>query len=331
MLITAVTFKGFTQISKYENKARIAFYNVENLFDNEADTIINYNQYNPHGDHNWTYYRYQKKLIHLYKVIVAMGNKQLPSVIGLAEIENGKVLNDLLKLTPLKYANYKIIHYESADHRGIDVALLYDLKILKILFSEPIHITNKSGKLMSTRDILYVKGIIDADTIHFFINHWPSPYGGLMKTEPKRRLVATILGGKIDSVFKTNKNAKIIVMGDFNEDKNGKAIAHLLNITGKNNLVSLNYQSLYGNSKGSIKHKQKWVLFDRFLLSESLANKKKMPFVKHKTFYIFDEEFLLKQDYKYGGWKTNRTYNGFKYNGGFSDHLPIFLDIYFTK
>ena len=328
ILLITIKFEGFSQLITDEKKARIVFYNVENLFDNEVDTIIDYNQYNPHGDHIWTYYRYQKKLIHLYKVLVAMGQKHLPALVGLAEVENGKVLNDLLNLTPLKYSDYKIIHYESGDHRGIDVALLYNKEIFKILFSEPIHIKNDNGKLMATRDILYVKGILAADTIHFFVNHWPSPYGGLMKTEPKRRLAATILGRKIDSVFNINKDAKVIVMGDFNEGENGKAIAHLVNITGKKNLLPINYQPLYRKSEGSIKHKQKWFLFDRFLLSASLVNKKKMPFVKGKTFYIFDEGFLLKKDEKYGGWKTNRTYNGFKYNGGFSDHLPVFIDLY---
>ena len=307
---------------------RVAFYNVENFFDPIKDTTTSYNEFNPGGDHHWNFSRYRKKEQNIYKVLAAMGGWRGLSIIGLAEIENRKVLSDLIQNTPLHLENYRIIHYDSPDFRGIDVALMYRPKDFTPYFSKPIHIFDPEDSSFRTRDILYVKGLLLNDTVHLFINHWTSRYGGLMKTIPKRILEAKILMHEVDSIYKRNHDAKIIIMGDFNENTNDQAVKILVKkLKDSCVLERISSSPFYGNAKGTIKSGPEWSTFDQLYISKNVNVKGSGLFVKDKSFHIFDAGFLLEKDEKNLGYKPNRSFVGFKYHGGFSDHLPVFFDI----
>lgn len=316
------------QNSGHQTLVRIAFYNVENFFDAEQDSTIPYTQFNPGGDHHWNIVRYLRKQHNIYKVLAAMGAWKGLSLIGLAEIENQKTLSDLIKNTPFKNESYQIIHYDSPDKRGIDVGLLYRPKDFKPLFSKPVHVFDPLDSNFFTRDILYVKGILLSDTVHIFINHWTSRYGGLMQTIPKRLLAAKRLIYQVDSICKTDPRAKILVIGDFNENPGDPAVKTLTDsLNNPFPLVKVNAYALFGNARGTIKSGPAWKEFDQLYISKSLTGRNAQLFVKAKSFHIFDAKFLLEKDEKNLGFKPNRSYLGFKYHGGFSDHLPVFFDV----
>jgi hypothetical protein len=328
-LCMLLSFSGLEAQNKSQTSTyRIAFYNTENFFDTEKDTTRSYNQFDRGSDHNWNLARYHQKEQHIYKVLAAMGGWKGLSIIGLAEIENEKVLSDLIENTPLHLENYRIIHFDSPDFRGIDVALLYRPKDFSPLFSAPIRISDPSDKKFRTRDILYVKGLLLNDTVHLFINHWTSRYGGLMQTLPKRKLEANILMHHVDSIFEINPKAKIIVMGDFNENPDDQSVKLLTKVYSDScSLIRLTPSSLFGNAKGTLKSGTRWSQFDQVYISKNVNIKCAHLFVKAKSFHIFDAGFLLEKDEKNLGSKPNRSYVGFKYHGGYSDHLPIFFDV----
>lgn len=318
------------QAQKHEQVStfRIAFYNVENFFDPVKDTTTSYNEFNTGGDHHWNFTRYRTKEQHIYKALAAMGGWKGLSIIGLAEIENRKVLSDLIRYTPLHRENYRIIHYDSPDFRGIDVALLYRPKDFKPLFSKPIRISDPSDPKFRTRDILYVKGLLLKDTVHLFINHWTSRYGGLMRTLPKRILEAQILLHQADSIYRLNHHAHIIVLGDFNENSGDQGVMILTKqLPDAFSLVGIQPSPLFGNAKGTLKSGTEWDIFDQLYVSKNVNIKGSALFVKEKSFHIFDAGFLLEKDEKNLGYKPDRSYVGFKYHGGYSDHLPIFFDL----
>ncbi len=310
-----------------EPDARIAFYNAENFFDATPDSTINYSEFNPDGTRHWTKQRYKHKLQHIYKVVAALGQWKGLAIMGFSEIENRNVLHDLTQNTPLKSFHYKIIHYDSPDKRGIDVGLIYQPALFKPLFSKAIPVTNPNDSLFRTRDILYVKGLLMNDTLHLFINHWPSRYSGLLNTQPKRLQAARTLKVYLDSICKHQPNAEILVIGDMNENPDDKAIQSLIHNTDTCKLTALEARPVFGLAKGSIKSKAQWAVFDQMLVNKSFTKNQGALYVQGKSFYIFDAQFLLEQDVKNMGLKPNRSFVGFKYHGGFSDHLPVYVDI----
>ncbi len=310
---------------------RMGFYNAENYFDPYPDTTCQYNEFTPSGARHWTVQRYRTKRQHIFKVITAMGGWHGVDVMAFAEIENRFVLEDLLKSTPLKTENYGIIHYESPDHRGIDVGLIYRRNRFYPLYSKAIHVTGPSGTSLKTRDILYVKALAGADTLHLFINHWPSRYGGLMATVSKRILVAKILKHVIDSVCRHVPDAFILVMGDFNETLSDKGIQLLLQQRDSCQMRALSPHFDNGRARGTIFGKTGWEIFDRVLCSKNMLAPHAPLFVIDESFHIFDAPFLLENDKNNMGWRPNRTYTGFTWHGGFSDHLPVYVDIRIRK
>jgi predicted extracellular nuclease len=309
------------------NSYRIAFYNAENYFDPFVDSTSNYNEYTPDSERYWSEKRYHTKRDHIYKVIAALGGWNWPSVVGFAEIENRFILEDLIRNTPLKNANYSILHYESSDHRGIDVGMIYNKKEVRILYSRAIGLYNDKAEKLATRDILYAKILIKNDTLHLFFNHWPSRYGGMLQSEPLRILAASTLKHVTDSVCTAEGDPNILIMGDFNDDPEDESIRIL---TSSSNLIQLiDLQRIPDGYpvKGTLKYQSDWNAFDQVIVSGSLFYGKKSLSVKNGKAYIFSQMFLLEQDEKYLGMKPKRTYNGFKYNGGFSDHLPVYVDI----
>lgn len=310
---------------------RIGFYNAENYFDTHIDTTINYNEFNPGGDRSWSVSRYNTKRRHIFKVITAMGAWHGMDIMAFAEIENQFVLEDLLENSPLGNKKYGIIHYESPDHRGIDVGLIFRKASFHPIFSRAIHVHDSADNNLRTRDILYVKGTIGDDTLNLFINHWPSRYGGLMATVSKRLLAAKFLCKVIDSLCQKQPRAYILILGDFNESITDRGLQWVIQQKSPCAITALPAYPKNGLAKGSIKSSSGWSIFDRILCSKNLLENNAPLLVVGKSFHIFDAPFLLEKDEKNMGLKPNRTYNGFSYHGGFSDHLPVYVDITFQK
>ena len=308
----------------------IAFYNVENLFDTEKDSIGNDGAFTPSGSYRWTKGRYIKKVNNIAKVFLAIHGWNPPDIIGLAEVENEKVLKQLCYYSPLKKYDYHYVHYDSPEPRGIDVALLYRADKIKITESFPIPIIFPFEPQSKNRDILYVKALIENDiTLHLFVNHWTSRYGGHAATIPKRNYYATVLRQFVDSLLNIDENANIIIMGDFNDYPTDESISEILGAAnmakpGTHQIYNLMYSYLQSN-KGTHKNEAFWGCLDQFMVNSNLLAEKGTCYILDNTAYIFDVDFLLIPDEKYGGVKNFRTYLGFRYQGGYSDHLPIYM------
>ena len=333
LLFSLLPFPLFSQSDT--TRFCIAFYNVENLFDPEKDPEKNDDAFTPAGFYHWTYKRFYKKLNDIAKVLLAINAWKPPDIVGLAEIENANVLQKLCYATGLKAYHYRYVHYDSPDTRGIDVALLYRKDRIQIIESYPVPVVFPFESRSKNRDILYAKALImgdtlilmTPDTLHLFVNHWTSRFGGYGATIPKRNYYAQILRRQVDSLLFINSNAYIIIMGDFNDYPTDESMAK--------HLQAKNYehepaQTLFNlmfplaeKNRGTHKSQEFWGCLDQFIVSKSLLNNENRWQVENREAVIFDAPFLFILDEKYGGVKTFRTYLGPKYFGGYSDHLPI--------
>jgi hypothetical protein len=314
-----------------DNTIRVMFYNVENLFDPREDSITSDEEYQPTGMRGWTSSRLKQKQINISKVVLAVGGWDPPDLIGFCEVENFRVLYGLTNYTPLKNFGYKIIHFESPDPRGIDVAMLYRPQKFRVLQSYSIRIRFPFDTSSRTRDILFVKGIAcKRDTINIFVNHWPSKYGGAMATIPKRNYVASVMRTLSDSIMAVNPDANILIMGDLNESPYEEGVSTVLRA--KMDSVNLQPDDLYNMlagaglawNRGTIKFHETWEAIDHMIVS--------LPMLSHTTpngMHIFEAPFLFQDDEAWFGKKPFRTYYGAKYIGGFSDHLPVYTDFKF--
>ncbi len=300
----------------------ILFYNVENLFDCYNDSLTNDEEFLPDGDRHWSFYRYNIKVNKIAKVILASNQWDLPVLVGLCEVENKTVLNRLVWETGLSEQGYRFIHHESPDRRGVDVVLLYRKDKFEIISERAIPVT-LSEKNFFTRDILYVKGIaFGEDTLHIFVCHFPSKYGGAMHSEWKRVYVAGKLREVCDSLFSVSKDCSIVVMGDLNESPQSEAVYNSLRARGENSgadLINLAYSYKSDGVGGTIKYRGAWDIFDQIIVSKPLLNE---PF-ETEGMSVVNLPFLLEPDKSYSGVKPFRTYLGPQYHGGFSDHLPV--------
>lgn len=314
---------------------RIMFYNVENLFDTENDSLTNDDEFMPNGSRYWNKSRYYKKVNRIFQVAAAVGEWQKVSFIGLCEIENRKTLNKLIYNTPLSALEMSAVHKESPDRRGIDVALLYRKEIAKLLYSEFIKVDLPTEMFFTTRDILYAKFLVEkTDTIHMFVNHWPSRRGGEMKSRYKRVRAASILRSKTDSIFSVNSGSKIVIMGDFNDEPSDVSLSETLNTKIPDYIFSdttLYNLSVKQNGLGTHKYRGVWSILDQIIVSGSLLNADKGYKVSKLGFNIFSYNYLLEKDERYTGTKPKSTYSGYRYNDGFSDHLPVFIDLYIKQ
>jgi predicted extracellular nuclease len=311
-----------------ENRYRIMFYNVENLFDIYNDSLTADDDFTPAGKLHWTSGRFRDKVNKISKVITAAGEWQAPDVIGLCEVENLFVLNRLIYDTPLAEKGYQVIHHDSPDERGIDVALLYRNKRIRIVKSSFIPV--KYNDLI-TRDILKVIAIMDSDTITLFVNHWPSRSAGQLETDDYRMAAAKTLRNAVDSVFRVNSSAKIIIMGDFNDEPvdeslvNGLRAIHPVKTGRSAELINLSVAP-GGMVKGTLKYQGNWNLFDQIIVSGGLITGKGLK-TNEDAYHVFYVQAMLETDATYNGVKPFRTYQGFRYAGGYSDHLPVYIDI----
>lgn len=302
----------------------VAFYNLENLFDVYDDELTNDNDFLPDSAKRWTPKRYHNKLRKLGLAISNIGKDKtdnIPALIGLAEVENNLVLDDLLASKHLNDFAYDYVHFDSPDERGIDVALLYDTSVFEVEVSEvfPVNIYDNDGSIDYTRDILLVTGFLNSEQIHIIINHWPSRHDGEMETEPKRLLAAKKASEIIQLIKTADSDAKIIIMGDFNDDPFSNSIKQLVNSSDLYNPM----KTLLSNDSGTTKHYDEWNLFDQILFStnffETASGK-----LSFDSAALFDQEFLKQFRGPFKG-APFRTYVGKKYKGGYSDHFPVYI------
>jgi len=318
---------------------RIMFYNCENFFDIYDDSLKLDDEFTSDGEKHWSWNKYQEKLGHITRVITSVGGWDPPEIVGLCEVENHFVLEDLTQNSPLKVFNYKIIHYESPDNRGIDVALLYIPSKFKPLVTKKVPVvypTDMGGR--PTRDILYVKGqTTKKDTLHIFVNHWPSRWGGMLETEDKRMYVASVLRNQVDSIFKTDMYAKIIIMGDLNDFPTNKSLTESLNALHEfdnikpNELYNLSYYLQEVKGVFSHRYQGESGILDQMVVSGALLNTNADIYTTKDNAHIYNADFLLEKDDYNVGYKPFRTYIGYTYHGGYSDHLPAYLDLFYKK
>ena len=283
---------------------RIVSYNVENLFDTKHDTLKNDSSFLPEGMHHWTYRRYQTKIDRIAQVLVNIGGWESVPLVGLCEVENARCLRNLCY--KLRRFHYKYVHYDSPDERGVDVALLYDSTRLSILHSRALSLSLEGDY---TRDILYVSALYEQrDTVHVMMCHLPSQLGGAANTDWKRQRVKSLIQSQIDSILLLQPSANIVVMGDMNTSAQD-------DLTGMVNLM-IPIQKM---GQGTHKYQGIWTCLDQFYVSQSIASK--------ATTTIFSPWWLLEEDTKHLDYQPKRTYVGYRYHNGYSDHLPIILHI----
>lgn len=341
----------------------VMFWNVENYFDPFDSGVAADEAFTPRGEKFWNWKKFEKKRDDLAKTILLVGEEYgvFPALVGLCEVENWFVLNRLVNHTPLARVGYKIIHKDSPDPRGIDVALLYNPNVFRVLGVKFIPLRmGTADSILPSRLILYARGVVnDLDTLHCFVNHWPSKLGGEKRSLPRRMLASGTLKMHTDSILRRNRQANILLMGDFN-DRPGSL--PLKNLVGLDNLAEPFGQKRRRElapegrgrpefSAGTHKYKGRWELIDQFLVSESLAPERagkqestegsegvevsdgrpagfRWMYCKGESMQIFRHPFLLQRDKIYLGDELRKTLSGPRYLGGVSDHLPIVLKIF---
>ena len=282
---------------------RIVIYNVENLFHPEHDSLKDDIEWTEEGERRWSYTRYYRKEENIARVLTNIGEWDGVDIAGLCEVENALVVKRLCYT--LRRNEYDFVHYDSPDRRGIDVALIYKKARIDTLCTRAIRVSDQE---LITRDILYVCARVDKkDTLHLLVCHMPSQRDGAAESEWKRTIAKSVLQTAVDSVFASDSSAKIIVMGDMN-------CAPQEDIQGLTNRMT----GLEREGRGTHKHEGRWTCLDQFYTS---ANLDSLSVVR-----IYDAEWIQEPDEQFLGLKPKRTYHGFNYQNGYSDHLPILLE-----
>lgn len=309
----------------------LAFYNVENLFDTLNDSLTDDDDRTPDGKDNWTPERYQVKLQHIARVLSGIGAdeaRRLPDLIGLCEIENRAVLQDLLAQEELKGGGYGIVHYESPDARGIDVALLYKKASFTVLESQRrrLRLLDERNNGRATRDQLLVFGYLDGEALYISVNHWPSRSGGQLKSEPYRRQAAALQRSILDSLLRADPGARFISMGDYNDDPTDLSLKYGLGAMPSPDSLPAHLlynpmEALYAAGTGTLAYRDSWSLFDQILVNGNwFPHNGRYAFWKAR---VYHPDFLKTQNGPYTGYPF-RTYAGGTYQGGYSDHFPVY-------
>jgi len=331
-LLSSVSHTYAMQPSNRYQVRTVAFYNVENLFDCTDDLTTRDDDRTPNGKDQWTEPRYHLKLEHIAHVLSQIGTSitgSTPDLIGLCEIENRAVLNDLIKKDKLLYANYGIIHLDSPDERGIDVALLYKKSafIPSDFKSHRLLIFNAEGYRDFTRDQLVVTGFLDGEKLSLIINHWPSRSGGVTKSSILRIAAAQLNKRIIDSLMQWDSTAKIISMGDLNDNPRDPSLKKVLRTTFRAQTTDTFHlfnpmERLFKKGVGSLAYRDQWHLFDQILVNNNLTPSQTQGYRLWQA-QVFAPKFLTTRKGRYKGYPF-RTYAGGTYTGGYSDHFPVF-------
>ena len=331
--MTAIAVLVCVTASAQEKVFPIVYYNVENFFDTVRDTTINDVDFTPDGQKKWNDAKYAKKLNNLQRVFysIAQAAHTFPTIIGISEVENRKVVDDIASTEKLLPANYQIVHYDSPDRRGIDVALLYRPDQFHFIESKAFPVKVEDMPDFHTRDVLMVMGEIENERFAFFVNHWPSRGGGQERSEPLRCRAAEVARHAIDSIQNVYPDIKIVLMGDLNDDPINKSVHDVLGATGKikevkeNGLFNPMWQMLK-DGYGTLGYRDKWNIFDNMVVNENLLNNGTIRLKKSGKYYahIFNKSFLVQKKGQFKNYPF-RTFSGNNFQGGFSDHFPVYL------
>ncbi|MCB0610592.1 MAG: endonuclease/exonuclease/phosphatase family protein [Lewinella sp.] len=324
--------EGISQKQQYR-VGIVGFYNLENLFDTDNDPNINDEEFTPDGLRKWTPELYADKLGNLSQVISELGTEISPdgvAILGVSEIENRKVLEDLVKQPKIAARNYQIVQFDSPDMRGIDVGLLYQPKYFKVTASRaiPLMIYDDSGERIRTRDILFVSGELDGEPLHVLVNHWPSRRGGEAASQPLRNAGAMVCKQVVDSLINADPSAKVMIMGDLNDDPTSPSVRKVLAAKGKIKDVRSKglfnpMFDLYKKGIGTLAYQDAWNLFDQIILSKGLIS----PRVGGYQYFqvkIHNPAYLFQKSGHFKGYPF-RTFDGDVYAGGYSDHFPVYV------
>jgi hypothetical protein len=311
----------------------IGFYNLENLYDTIDHPSVNDEEFTPKGKRHYGTAIFRDKLGKLATVIAGMGTEYSsrgPVLLGVAELENDTVLQYLVQHPLIRERNYHIVHAPSKDARGIDVAMLYQPDQFFPLGADKLYVPlpGASKDAYHTRDILYVKGLLQQDTVHIYVNHWPSRRGGKKRSEQARMKAAGVCRRHMDSLLRESPGAKLILMGDLNDDPTDRSIREVLKSHGNKALVAANelynpWVQFYERGIGTLAHNDAWGLFDQILLSRSWLHAHKTGLRLYSA-HIYDQPFMRETTGRYRGYPM-RTWDGFRYRGGYSDHFPVYL------
>lgn len=325
----------FCQISFAQDKkmkiASVAFYNLENLYDVSNDPNKDDDEFTPQGKNNWTTERYNAKLKNMSEVIAKLGTELIkggPTLMGLSEVENKQVVLDLVNQPALAPSGYDVVHYDSPDRRGVDVAFIYQKKRFIVTASRAVPLYYPEEKDFASRDQIVVSGLLDGEPVNVIVNHWPSRRGGEKKSNPKRIAAAELCKYISDSLRKANPLAKIIIMGDLNDDPVDESVYKNLKARGKKEEVADGeffnpMWKLFKEGIGSLAYKDSWNLFDQIIVSKPLLGDDKSTY-KYQKVRVFNEKFLTQKEGNFEGYPF-RTYVGDVWQGGYSDHFPVYI------
>ncbi|HDR88734.1 MAG TPA: hypothetical protein ENN63_03790 [Bacteroidetes bacterium] len=331
ILFLPVGFTGtFTEGKAQQSHIfQVAFYNVENLFDTRDDPYPGDDAFTPGGANRWEEERYRKKISDIARVISEMDTSGLPAVVGLCEVENRKVLKDMIAEPLLASGNYGIVHHDGPDFRGIDVAMIYRKDLFEVAEERTIPVLFPFDTI-TTRNILYVKGLAaQTDTLHLFINHWSSRSEGQRQTERRRIYSAVTLRRAVDSVMNYQPTTRILIMGDFNDEPTNTSLHTALNANNKRvnasvrELYNLMYDMHNFEGEGTYNYRGEWNMLDQIIVSRSLLDATEGIKATIDGGKIYRAEWMMFDHPQYGT-APNRTYGGSRYYGGISDHLPVY-------
>lgn len=354
VLLCFVCFVITNMVFPQDVPVRIAFWNMENFFDPYVDSTKAYNAFTEDGMQHWTKNRFYRKRNNMYKAILAMSENRPLGILGMCEVENEYVLSALFEQTPLKKHNYRWVLYEGPDKRGIDPAIVYSLDHFQLVESAVIPYYNPEDTAYHSRDILYAKFVAvevpepavpedprrvegpthKADTIHVFVNHWPSRYSGELETVGSRSCSAAILRAKVDSIVAAAPKGyqpKVIMMGDLNDCPTDPSVYDVLRARHPSEKEEGCFINLFGKNEGlgfegTLKHQTDWQIFDQIIVTDAVMTGEGLHYQEGSA-RIFHADFMLEDDETYHGKKLFRTYIGPRYFGGFSDHLPVYIDL----
>jgi hypothetical protein len=360
VLYCFVSFVMIKTASAQSEPIRVAFWNMENFFDPFVDSTKSYNAFTEDGMQHWTKTRFYRKRNNMYKAILAMSENRPLGILGMCEVENEYVLSALFEQTPLKKHNYRWVLYEGPDKRGIDPAIVYSLDHFQLVESAAFPYYNPEDTAYHSRDILYAKFVAVeggvstgsttakanapepvegptqiADTFHVFVNHWPSRYSGELETVGSRSCSAAILRAKVDSIMAAAPEGyqpKVIMMGDLNDCPTDPSVYDVLRARHPSEREEECLINLFGKNdglgfEGTLKHQSDWQIFDQIIVTPGVMGDGEGLHYQEGSARIFHADFMLEDDETYHGKKLFRTYVGPRYFGGFSDHLPVYIDL----
>lgn len=334
VVLLCLSVPAFSQ-KKNHYLAAIAFYNLENLFDIYDDPKKFDEDFTPKGAYAYTQEIYEKKLHNLSKVLSEIATEKLPegpSIIGVSEVENAQVVKDLCQTPLLKSRGWKSIVIEGPDARGIDVGLIYNPKHFQIIQATS-HLVplEQNGKKIKTRDVLYVCGTLMGDTIHVMVTHWPSRSGGEAASQWRRAAAAQVCKNIKDSIIQQNPHARIVIMGDLNDDPVSPSVVEVLGAKGDKKKIQIGdlynpFLSFYKKGQGTLGYNDSWNLFDQIIISSGLLNIQKDEAWQFYSAHIFKRNYLINQFGQYKGY-PHRSFVGNKWMDGYSDHFPTYIYI----